>query len=107
MGTLHAAGVSAIHTIMLTAHMENTDAALGYRNSSVTYSTDRMNIKLNNKQAFPIQFIFTSAVSGAIKKIFPSKVGLNPNTILHPSDVSGGSTFILQVSKYAKVLLTS
>lgn len=72
VGTRHAVGVSATDTIMLTAHVENIDVALGYRGSSATYLTERMNIKLNNKQAFSNQLIFTHAVSAPM---FPSKVG--------------------------------
>lgn len=101
MGTRRSVGVSAFDTIMLTAHVENTDVALGYRGSSATYLTERMNIKLNNKQAFSNQLIFTDAVSGPIKNV-PLKRG---NIILHetrPSAVSGASTLILQVSKYPK-----
>lgn len=52
VGTRHAVGVSAIDTIMLTAHVENIDVALGYRGSAATYLTERMNIKLNNKKTF-------------------------------------------------------
>lgn len=53
VGTGHAVGVSAIDTITRTAHVENIDVALGYRGSSATYLTERMDRKLNNKQAFP------------------------------------------------------
>lgn len=72
VGARHAVGVSAIDTIMLTAHVENIDVALGYRGSSATYLTERMNIKLSNKQAFSNQLIFSCSV-GSNQKRSPQK----------------------------------
>lgn len=92
VGTLHDASMSTIH-IMLSAHIKNTDVPLCYRSVNV------------HQQRYTLLIILLLTYLTDWTEFSPKKLGLNPNTNLHhmcPWDVSGVSTLILQVSKYAK-----